>query len=102
LAELRSEGVEGVVVVPIGFVSDHIEVLWDLDHQAAADAQRLGLVFRRVGTPGTDARFVDAIVDLVQERVDAVADSERAALSPLGPSWDDCPDTCCLTPHQPR
>jgi ferrochelatase len=101
LAELRDEGTEAVVVVPIGFVSDHIEVLWDLDVQAAADAQRLGLGFRRVATPGTDPRFVDAIVDLVRERVEGVPDQERAALSPLGPSWDDCPTTCCLPAQRP-
>jgi ferrochelatase len=96
LAELVTEGVEGVVVVPIGFVSDHMEVKWDLDTQARADAERLGIAFQRVPTPGIDPRFVAMIVDLVGERVRGVPDAERAALSPLGPSWDRCADDCCL------
>jgi ferrochelatase len=96
LAELVTEGVEGVVVVPIGFVSDHMEVQWDLDTQARADAERLGIAFQRVPTPGIDPRFVAMIVDLVGERVRGVPDAERAALSPLGPSWDTCADDCCL------
>jgi ferrochelatase len=102
LAELKDEAIEGVVVVPIGFVSDHMEVLWDLDTQARADADALGLAYRRVPTPGTDPRFVEMIVDLVQERVAGRSDVDRAALSPLGPSWDTCATTCCLPPPRPN
>jgi ferrochelatase len=102
LGELVAEGVEGVVVVPIGFVSDHMEVLWDLDTQAAADAEQLGIQFRRVATPGVDPRFVGMIVDLVRERVENVAAGDRKALSPLGPSWDVCPSDCCLPQRPPQ
>ena len=55
----------GVVVVPIGFVSDHVEVIWDLDHEAADAAADRGLCFWRVPTPGTDPRFVASLADLI-------------------------------------
>ena len=57
-----------VVVAPIGFVSDHVEVVYDLDTEAAETAERLGLVMRRVPTVGTDDEFVHGLVDLVEER----------------------------------
>ncbi|MEJ3745384.1 ferrochelatase [Actinomycetes bacterium KLBMP 9797] len=69
LATLRERGVTGVVVSPIGFVSDHLEVIWDLDNEAAGTAKRLGLDYARAGTPGTDPRFVAMVRDLVAERV---------------------------------
>ena len=59
LATLADDGVDEVVVVPVGFVSDHVEVLYDLDVVAAADAAEFGLGFHRVPTVGTHPRFVD-------------------------------------------
>ncbi|GAA4683497.1 ferrochelatase [Phytohabitans rumicis] len=73
LEALRDKGVTGVVVSPIGFVSDHLEVIWDLDNEAAGTAKRLGLDYARAGTPGTDPRFVQMVRDLVAERVSGVA-----------------------------
>jgi ferrochelatase len=70
LRELAAAGVPGVVVVPIGFVSDHMEVVYDLDTEAAATAAELDLAFRRVGTPGSDPRFVDLVLDLL-DRVES-------------------------------
>lgn len=102
LTELKGEGVDGVVVVPIGFTSDHIEVLWDLDTQARHDAEVLGVAYRRVPTPGTDPRFVNMIVDLVRERVDHVPPAERTSLSPIGPAWDTCARDCCAATARPR
>lgn len=64
-------GLTGVVVVPIGFVSDHVEVIWDLDHEALETANELGLAFERVATPGTDTRFVSSLVDRVEESLRA-------------------------------
>jgi ferrochelatase len=57
---------KGVVVSPIGFVSDHLEVVWDLDIEAAATAADLGLPYVRAATPGVDPRFVRMITDLTQ------------------------------------
>ncbi len=72
LCALAADGVPGVAVCPIGFTSDHMEVVYDLDTQAAATAAELGLAFRRSPTPGTDPRFVSMVADLVDEATAAV------------------------------
>ena len=69
-----------VVVVPVGFVSDHLEVQWDLDVEAAAVAAELGLGFTRTPTPGPDPRFVAMVRELVEERLDP--NRPKRALSP--------------------
>jgi protoporphyrin/coproporphyrin ferrochelatase len=94
LEALATGGVTGVVVSPIGFVSDHLEVVWDLDTEAAATARELGVDFVRAATPGTDERFVAMIRDLVLERIQP--DHPRAALGTL-PTWDFCAAGCCTT-----
>ena len=87
-----------VVCVPAGFLSDHIEVLYDLDEEAAGKARSLGLNFVRAGTVGTHPRFVRMIRELVEERL---AESPvRPALGMLGPSHDVCPADCCR--YEPR
>lgn len=88
--------VTDVVVSPIGFVSDHLEVLWDLDNEALETARDLGLGFARAATPGTDPRFVAMIRELVQERT---ADQGRERLGTL-PVWDVCPQNCCPPPRR--
>jgi ferrochelatase len=93
LRALAATGVSDVVVVPVGFVSDHVEVLWDLDHEASRTAAELGLGFQRTASPGADPRFVAMVRELVTERLDDEA--PRRALSPLGPSHDTCPPGCC-------
>jgi len=102
LADLAAQGVPGVVAVPIGFVSDHMEVVYDLDTVAAADAARLGLPFARAATPGTDPQFVAALVDLVAERVRDTPPAERRCLSRLGPLPDRCAAACCPNPRGDR
>ena len=92
LAELADGGARAVVVVPVGFVSDHMEVRFDLDIEAAQTAGRLGLAYARAATPGTDPRFVSMITDLVLERTGG---APVAALGTLGPGPDACPDGCC-------
>jgi ferrochelatase len=92
LAELAASGSKAVVVSPIGFVSDHMEVKFDLDVEAAQTAAGLGLAFARAGTPGTDARFVSMISELVRERTDGIA---PLSLGRLGPGHDACPAGCC-------
>jgi protoporphyrin/coproporphyrin ferrochelatase len=97
LTALAADGCPGVVVVPIGFVSDHLEVVYDLDVEARATAAGLGLPFARAGTVGTDPRFVAGLVELVRERVEG---APRRALGTRGPNWDACPVDCCRAPGQ--
>jgi len=93
LTALATEGVPGVVVAPIGFVSDHIEVLWDLDTEAAQTAANAGLPFARAATAGTHPAFVSMVVELLLERTDR--DCPARALGSMGPSYDVCPVGCC-------
>lgn len=97
LRVLAKEGVTQVVVSPIGFVSDHLEVIWDLDEEAAATARQLGLGFARAKTPGTDARFVAMVRDLVLERMAGSSGLARRALGTLD-HWDVCASHCCPAP----
>jgi protoporphyrin/coproporphyrin ferrochelatase len=100
LTALAAQGVEGVVVSPIGFVSDHLEVLWDLDTEAAATAAKLGLRFARAATPGNDPRFIAMIRDLIRERLDPALSRPRLGTVPV---WDSCPANCCPPPpKRPR
>lgn len=92
LRDAATEGAKAVVVVPIGFVSDHIEVLWDLDNEAKTIAEEEDLRFIRVRTPGRSEVFVSGLVDLLEERL---IKAERKSLSPLGPWADFCPVGCC-------
>jgi ferrochelatase len=98
LEHLSKAGAPGAVLVPIGFVSDHLEVVWDLDTEAVERAAGLGLPLSRARTPATgpDPRFVSMVRELVLERV---AGSAREALSPLGPAWDVCTQDCCPNPR---
>lgn len=96
LRDAAGSGTKAVVVIPIGFVSDHIEVVWDLDNEAKAIADEENLRFIRVATPGRSKEFVSGLVDLVQERL---TNSERKALSPLGPWADFCSLGCCPNPR---
>ena len=97
LRALAAQGVESVAVVPIGFVSDHMEVVFDLDTEAKATAAELGLAFQRVATPGSHPAFVGMIRDLLLERaaVDRGEDVERAVLGVCGPNPDRCAEDCC-------
>ncbi|WP_432037542.1 ferrochelatase [Streptomyces cucumeris] len=103
LEALHGEGAPAAVMVPIGFVSDHMEVTYDLDTEAAAKAAELGLPVSRASTVGADPRFAAAVRDLVVERAAterftegrAATAPERCALGVLGPSHDLCPVGCC-------
>jgi ferrochelatase len=97
LEALHAEGVPGVVVVPIGFISDHMEVIYDLDVEAKDTCARLGLPFVRVPTVGVDPRFVAMIRELVLERLE---DAPARALGTRGANHDACPVDCCFTPGQ--
>ncbi len=94
LRELHRTGVEAVIVHPIGFLSDHVEVIWDLDTEAAAVAREMGMTMVRAATVGTAPGFVSMIRELIEERMSA--SPERRALGKWGPSHDICPVGCCL------
>jgi ferrochelatase len=94
LEALAAAGTGAVVVSPIGFISDHLEVLWDLDVEAADTAKRAGLAYARAATPGADPRFVAMIRELVQERLDPTGAPDRRRLGTV-PVWDTCASHCC-------
>jgi len=93
--ELPAAGIRAVIIVPIGFVSDHMEVLWDLDNEAMETSERNGLVAVRVPTPGVHHGYVAGLVDLVLERRDGVPVEDRPAMTSLGPWYDVCRPGCC-------
>ncbi|MFT4081575.1 MAG: ferrochelatase [Nocardioides sp.] len=103
LRELSDEGVGAVVICPVGFVSDHMEVVYDLDTEALATAAELGIQARRSATAGTDRRFVAAVRDLVLERAAAERGEPVAPVSvgALGACWDRCPVGCCANAREP-
>jgi ferrochelatase len=92
LRTLAAAGEQAVVVFPIGFVSDHLEVIWDLDNEARETAAELGLTFVRAGTAGTHPAFVAMVRELLAER--------RTGGEPrLG---TDCPASCCFVARPAR
>ena len=95
LSSLAESGTRSVVVAPTGFVSDHLEVLWDLDNEAAETAAELGLEYARAATAGTHPAFVSSLADLVAEKVRGQA---PALLGNLGICGWECPATCCPAP----
>ena len=90
---LHAAGVEDVIIVPIGFISDHLEVLFDLDVEAQNRARELGMHMIRVPTVGTDPIFVAMIRELIEERLQE--NPERRFLGELGASHDVCALNCC-------
>jgi ferrochelatase len=99
LQQLRDQGdVTDVVIVPIGFMSDHMEVLYDLDYEAQQCCDALGLRMIRAATPGVHPRFVAMIRELVCERLTGV---EPLSCGDLPPCPHDCPETCCPSGRPP-
>jgi protoporphyrin/coproporphyrin ferrochelatase len=97
LRALSAAGVPAVVVAPTGFVSDHLEVIWDLDNEARETAAELGLPYQRAATAGTHPAFVAAIAELVAEQV---AGAPPRLLGDFGLCGIDCPDGCCPAPRR--
>ena len=91
LRALAAAGETAVVLFPIGFVSDHLEVIWDLDNEARETAEELGLAFARAATAGTHPAFVESLRGLLVER-------RAGGLPRLG---TDCPASCCFVPPRP-
>jgi len=101
IEQLHTEkGIKRIVVQPLGFISDHMEVLFDLDHEAADLCAEKGIQFIRAATVGVHPHFISMIVDLIEERLSL--DTERPFLGGYGPSHDLCPANCCLYPQTGR
>jgi ferrochelatase len=94
LRELKNEGATDVIVHPVGFISDHMEVLYDLDTEARAIAEEIGLNMIRAATVGTHPAFVSMIRELILERTHD--DAPRRFLGARGASHDACAVDCCL------
>lgn len=99
LTTWKVDGGTSAIVAPIGFLSDHMEVLFDLDEEAQTACDKLDLTMVRAATVGTHPRFVSMLAELVTERLDPAAD--RRACGQFGPSHDICPVDCCLYPARP-
>jgi len=95
IRDLPQRGVEAIVIVPLGFVSDHMEVLWDLDTEAMETSDEVGIVALRSPTPGVDPAYVAGLVDLILERVNGTPTAERPHETELGPWYDVCRPGCC-------
>ena len=97
IEDLHGRGVGAVVVAPVGFVSDHLEVIWDLDTEAAQRAAELGMGFARAATAGPDPRFADMVVELVAEHTHAAAPRRLGEVPGFGCTvdGDPCAVDCC-------
>jgi len=102
LETLQSEGVQDVIIAPVGFISDHMEVLFDLDTEAREVCDELGLNMVRAASVGTHPTFVRMIRKLIEERQSENAD--RSAIGRFGPNHDVCPPNCCMSgrPGEPK
>lgn len=87
-----------VVLAPISFLSDHMEVLYDLDIEAQQRCDRLSLPMSRAKTVGVHPKFIGMIRDLILERMNPGL--ERRALGTMGPRADVCPENCCPAPQR--
>jgi ferrochelatase len=95
---LAEQGVRNVLVAPLGFLSDHLEVLYDLDVEATALARELGMKMIRAESVGTHPLFVRMIRKLIAERMDP--NEPRLAIGEFGPSQDSCLVDCCPAPQR--
>jgi ferrochelatase len=93
LRDLKAAGIKDVLVAPIGFVSDHMEVLYDLDHEAKELSRQLGMNMTRAATAGSHPAFVKMVRELVLERMDHT--SAPRFVGAAGPRPDHCPPGCC-------
>ena len=99
LREIKRQGATDVVIAPIGFVSDHMEVLYDLDTEARHLCIELGLTMERAATPGTHPKFVSMIRELIVERMDERSAKDVVGIYPANP--DVCLVDCCAAPVRP-
>jgi protoporphyrin/coproporphyrin ferrochelatase len=104
LEALHARGVPAVVVAPIGFVSDHLEVVWDLDHEARERAAELGMGFARAATAGPDPRFAEMVLELLAELQHDFAPRGLGEIPRAGCSLNGapCAALCCEPPRRPH
>lgn len=102
IRELHQAGVKSLVISPIGFLSDHMEVIFDLDEEARNICNELGATMVRAATVGSHPEFVACIRELIEERIGRR--TERRAIGQYGPNHDVCPVDCCtyVVPQRPR
>jgi len=100
IKELSKQNRQKVVIAPIGFISDHMEVLYDLDTEAVDLCKELGVEMARAATVGTDPEFIEMIRELIAERAWELPD--RTAIGNLPASHDVCPLDCCPAPVRRR
>jgi ferrochelatase len=98
LKNLHAAGVRHVIVAPLGFISDHLEVLYDLDTEAQALAGELGMRMVRAATVGTHPVFIGMLRQLIAERLSP--SEEKLAIGQFGPNHDVCPLDCCPAPQR--
>jgi protoporphyrin/coproporphyrin ferrochelatase len=96
LKDYSANGVKNVVVLPIGFLSDHMEVMFDLDEEAQEICAEVGLNMQRAATVGLHPKFINMLVELIQERTGQLA--SKQAIGQFGPNHDVCPFDCCPAP----
>lgn len=99
LRALKANGVNSAVVHPVGFLSDHMEVMYDLDEEAKLACEEIGLEMARGSTVGTHPRFVSMVAELIEERMGKR--TSRRAIGHFGPNHDVCPLNCCMPPARP-
>jgi ferrochelatase len=102
LGDLKRGGTDHVLIHPIGFLSDHLEVLYDLDVEARERSLSLGVEIVRSQSVGCHPRFVSLLGELIAERLGAGSQPGGRAIGQDGPSHDVCPETCCLPPARPE
>ncbi len=102
LRDLHRSGVQDVLIHPVGFLSDHVEVLYDLDEEARHICEELGMGMVRSRSVGSHPLFVAMLRELIEERIRGVPERTRRAIGQFGPSHDLCPEMCCLPPSRPR
>jgi ferrochelatase len=103
IKSLKQQGVSNILVHPIGFVSDHMEVIYDLDHEAKQLADDLGIDMVRTKSSGNSPKFAELMGSLVQERLQSEMDASTEKPCAIGtPLPDVCaPDCCAYTPMRP-
>jgi ferrochelatase len=100
LREVKAKDLaSAVVLAPIGFTSDHMEVLYDLDVEARQLCDSLGLPMTRAKTVGIHPKFIGMIRELIEERINP--NHERRAVGTIGARSDECAENCCLGPAAP-
>lgn len=100
MEEIHAKGINDIVIMPIGFISDHMEVIFDLDTEAVQKAEELGMNMVRAATVGTHPEFITMIRQLIEERM--TENPVRLALGNRGPNHDICPLNCCLLGTRPQ